>query len=356
MNSKIVKLFKKSVIVSSIAIGSIGLLGATGFYTVVVSGWFPNIQELWVTTAMTTFSHKWLATSFISDTVIQEIMERTKVDDESYTTDTNLITNNVEWEEIKTDDSLDKPEIIEKTKEEIYIEQGYSLMEDGIYFKEVNGSGYKGYLLMVTDPSRVSLAQTRYQFERGDLIKTLVPLHGARVGINAGGFVDGVNYDSNGGQPAGMLIVDSEIIQSNGNTKHSVIGFNQDDVLVLGKMTKQEALDANLRDAVDFKPFLIVNGEAVIKEGNGGWGIAPRTALGQRETGEVIFFCVDGRQAHSIGVDLRVLQDTLLAEGCVNAAMVDGGSSTVMYHTDKGYLNKPSLGHERYINNCWIVK
>ena len=346
-------------------IGLAGLIvvGCLGFYIVVLSGLFPNIQELWVTTAMTTMSHKWLATAFIDEETIQEIMDRVYVDDTGYETDTSLVGNNGNSQVVETPVEEETKEVVEMmelqpaiNKKDTYIEQGYTEMEEGIWFKETSGTGWKGYLLMVEDASRVSLAQTRYQFERGDLIKTLVPLHNARVGINAGGFVDGPNYDSNGGQPAGLLVVDGEIVQSNGNAKHSVIGFNEDNVLVLGKMTKQEVIDAKIRDAVDFKPFLIVNGETVIKEGNGGWGIAPRTALGQRETGEVIFFCVDGRQAHSIGVDIRVLQDVLYEEGCINAAMVDGGSSTVMYHAEKGYLNKPSLGHERYINNCWLVK
>lgn len=348
--------------------------GVVSFYVVVLSGLFPRVQELWVTTAMTTLNHKWLATSFIPEAKINEIMERVKVNDSGYVTDTSLVGQGkpkielykptIEsrlkaFYELTGREMISKPTVEEAllSMKESYKEQGYEELEEGIWFKNASGTGWKGYLLMVEDPSRVSLAQTRYQFERGDLIKTLVPLHNARVGINAGGFVDGPNYDSNGGQPAGLLVVDGEIIQSNGDTEHSVIGFNEDNVLVLGKLTKQEVIDAKIRDAVDFKPFLIVNGEPMMSgDQQGGWGIAPRTAIGQRPTGEVIFLCVDGRQAHSIGCDLRPLQDTLLEEGCINAAMVDGGSSTVMYHADKGYLNKPSLGHERYINNCWLVK
>lgn len=348
----------------SIGVGSVFLTMVLGFYVTIVSGWIPKTQELWVTTAMTTLSHKWLATSFIDEEVINDIMERNKVNDEGYQTDESLVVtkpNNDNGNEViqtgETTPLIPLEEPIEKEPVDTYVEEGYTLLEEGIYTKDVSGTGWKGYLLLVSDPSRVDLVQTRYQYERGDLIKTLVPLHEARVGINAGGFVDGSNYDSNGGTPAGLLIVDGEVINSNGNSKHSVIGFNQDNKLILGKMTKQEAVDANLKCAVDFKPFLIVNGEPMMTgDQQGGWGIAPRTALGQRPTGEVIFLCVDGRQAHSIGCDLRPLQDTLMNEGCINAAMVDGGSSTVMYHTELGYLNKPSLGHERYINNCWIVK
>lgn len=352
----ILRKYKKRIKYACAGIIGIILTGCLSFYLFIVSGLFPTTQELWVTTAMTTLSHKWLATAFISDDTINEIMERTRVDDDEFLTDDSkldipveVVEGEVEVEEEVVEEVIEEP--VDK-----YVEEGYEPLEDGIYFKNASGTGWKGYLLLVTDPSRVSLAQTRYQYERGDLIKTLVPLHNARVGINAGGFVDGPNYDSNGGTPAGLLIVDGELISSNGNKKHSVIGFNRDNKLILGKLTKDEAIEANLRDAVDFKPFLIVNGETVIKEGQGGWGIAPRTAVGQRQTGEVIFLCVDGRQAHSIGCDLRPLQDTLYEEGCINAGMVDGGSSTVMYHADEGYLNKPSLGHERYINNCWIVK
>ena len=325
------------------------LTGVACFYIFIMSGWVKPTQELWVTTAMTTLSHKWLAATFINEETINDIMARSQVDDSGYQTSTGLI-------EIPDSAKEDSNSSASNVQQEDYIDEGYTELEEGIYLKDVSGGTWKGKLMLISDPSRVTLAQTRYQFERGDLVKTMVQTHEARAGINAGGFVDGPNYDSNGGTPAGLLIVDNKLIQSNGDMKHSVIGFNQDNILVLGKMTKQEALDAHLRDAVDFRPFLIVNGEKTIKEGTGGWGIAPRTAIGQRQTGEVIFLCIDGRQpGHSLGTDLDVLQNTLYDEGCINAAMLDGGSSTVMYYKDD-YVNKPSLGHERYINNAWIIQ
>lgn len=340
--------FKKLLRNIGIGLGSVFLIGAGTFYVTVVSGWFPEIQELYVTTAMTTLNHKYLAEWFIDDKTIADIMERTYVDDSQYASDSEMI-------DIPLKD--DEAEIEEA---DTYIEEGYELLEEGLYLKNVGNTGWKGYLMLVTDPSRVSLAQCRQQFVRGDLVRQMVENNGAIAGVNAGGFVDGVNYDSNGGIPAGILVVKGDVISSNGSAKHSLIGFNEDNVLVLGKMTKQEAIDANIRDAVDFRPFLIVNGETVIKEGTGGWGLAPRTAIGQRPTGEVIFLCVNGRLSDgvSVGSDLRDLQDVLLEEGCINAAMLDGGSSTVMYYTKQegGYINKPSLGHERYINNAWIIK
>lgn len=328
----------------------------SSFYVFIVSGWMPKTQEVWVMTAMTTLSHKWLATSFIKEDTINRIMNENKVDDSGYVTNPELIVGNDRLNQNTIKDSVGC-EVERVEPKDPYLEEGYTLMEEGIYIKDVEGTGWKGKLVLVQDSSRVDLVQTRYQWSRGDLIKTLVPLYNARLGVNAGGFVD-PNYESNGGIPAGLLIIDGEVINSSGSARHSVIGINKDNVLVLGKMTKQEAIDANLRAAVDFRPFLIVNGEPMMKgDEQGGWGIAPRTAIGQRATGEMLFLVIDGRQpGYSIGVDLRVLQDTLMSEGAINAAMLDGGSSTVLYHAEKGYINKPSLGHERYINNCWIVK
>lgn len=390
---------KKFLLVLLVLFFIIGFTGILSFYILVIKGESTYLQNLWVTTAMSTMNHQWLATSFIDQETIDNIIEGNKVDDTNLKTDLSLINPQKTTQVIKdtvTKQTIQTVETPDKTfkedtsnssitvdgqyffneidsyiqsmdvlfkeekeeepenKDEEYLAEGYEKLEEGLFKKDVSGKGWKGHLLMVTDPSRVSLVQTRYQFERGDLIKTLVPLHNGIAGINAGGFVDGPNYDSNGGKPAGLLVINGEIIQSNGNMKHSVIGFNEDNILVLGKMTKQEVIDAKIRDAVEFSPFLIVNNELVdIRSGSG--GIAPRTALGQRVTGEVVYLCINGRMPSSVGCDIRTLRDVLAAEKCVNAAMVDGGSSSVMFYRDH-YINKPSLGRERYTNNCWLIK
>ena len=64
---------------------------------------------------------------------------------------------------------------------------------------------------------------------------------------------------------------------------------NKENKLVLGKFTKEQAVSMGIRDAVEFGPFLIVNGKSSFVKGNGGWGIAPRTAIGQRSDGIVLF-------------------------------------------------------------------
>jgi exopolysaccharide biosynthesis protein len=111
-----------------------------------------------------------------------------------------------------------------------------------------------------------------------------------------------------------------------------------------------------IRDAISFGPALIINGKPLIKKGDGGWGIAPRTAIGQRKDGTILLLVIDGRQKSSIGATLKDVQNVLLEYGAYNAANLDGGSSTTMYYNGN-LINSPSdiLG-ERAIPSAFIIK
>ena len=79
----------------------------------------------------------------------------------------------------------------------------------------------------------------------------------------------------------------------------------------------------------------------MITEGDGGWGVGPRTAIGQKKDGTVLFLVIDGRQpGYSIGATLRDVQDILFEKGCYIAANLDGGSSSTLYLNGK-VVNKP---------------
>ena len=129
-------------------------------------------------------------------------------------------------------------------------------------------------------------------------------------------------------------------------------------------MTAKEALNKGVRDAVTFGPFLIVNGKPSFIKGNGGWGTAPRSAIGQRKDGIVLFLIVDGNNKGDLnyngrgGVDLKALIEIFKKYGAYNAANLDGGASTSMAVGSTLY-NKP-LGSgptgERKLPNAWIVK
>lgn len=348
----IIKIIGKIVSWVLLCTVALAILAALAFYILIVSGIFPSLQETWINTAMTTMSHQWLATAFFSDEKIAEVREKHMVDDSGFATDEN---------EIEITEKTEEEKLPEKEEpKDPYVEEGYTLLENGLYLKDVSGDGWKGYLMLISDPMRVKLEDTRRQFICGQKVMTMIDNAGAVAGINGGGFTDGPNYDSNGGTPSGLVIENGVLVHPIDETEieekvYSMVGMNSKGVLVLRHCTAKWAMENDIVSAVSFNPFIIVNGEGVIKHGTGGWGIAPRTALGQRKSGEIIFMVIDGRQVgYSIGADLLPLQETLLAEGCHNAAMMDGGSSTVMIY-NKEFVNKPSLGFERYINNCWVV-
>ena len=82
---------------------------------------------------------------------------------------------------------------------------------------------------------------------------------------------------------------------------------------------------------------------------------APRTAVGIREDGSVLFYTVDGRQkGYSEGLTLEETARRLLDLGCVDAGTMDGGASTVLGaqlpgEDDCAVRNRPSNGQMREV-------
>ena len=86
-------------------------------------------------------------------------------------------------------------------------------------------------------------------------------------------------------------------------------------------------------------------------------GSAPRTAVGQRADGTLVFYTIDGRKSgHSIGATLTQVAQRLIELGCVTALCLDGGGSTTLSVTEPDELtaktiNTPSDGGERSVTN-----
>ncbi|HSA94626.1 MAG TPA: phosphodiester glycosidase family protein, partial [Acidobacteriota bacterium] len=82
----------------------------------------------------------------------------------------------------------------------------------------------------------------------------------------------------------------------------------------------------------------------------------PRTAVGIRADGRILFVTVDGRQPEtSIGMTIAELTSLLLELGAVEAINMDGGGSTTMVVRDK-VVNRPSdLTGERAVSDALLV-
>lgn len=342
--------FKKIAVISLSALLSVALTVVLLFWILIVMGASKTLQETWICTAMHTYTHQYLATWFFSDEKIEEVMNSQKVDDSLY--DSVLP---------GAEENTDAAESVPVIGAELYLSEGYRELSEGVYLKEVSGtsgvSSWVGYAMLISDPARIRLVDTPAQFDHGWTVMEMVESVGGIAGINGGGFNDGPNYDSNGGSPTGLLIENGVLVNPTYESEEvfNMIGFNADGNFILRHTTAKWALENGILNAVSFSPYIVVNGEGMVKNGTGGWGISPRTGIGQRETGEVIFVVIDGRQVgYSIGSDLDGLQKVMLEEKCENGAMMDGGSSTAMVFNGE-YVNKPSLGHERWINNAWVV-
>ena len=315
----------------------------------VLYGPWSYFRNFWITSAMTTMNHQYMAHWFYSDATINEVLANNFVMESTEDTDISLIDVNK--------DNTDKEVYADAYEEKILKrEKGNDL------YKVINisGVGYKGFLVAVYDPSKIKLAMTRYLGTRGETIDVISKNNDALVAINASGFVD-LNEVGTGGEPTGSVVKDGKIIYSSPSPGRSggVIGFTKDNNLILTKDTMKTALTKyNLRDAVEFGPFLIVNGKPSFIKGNGGWGTAPRTVIGQRADGIVLFLIIDGRSTASLGTDMVELTKIMTNYKAINAANLDGGASTGLVVNDI-VTNKPcglrSNGLRR-LPNAWIIK
>ena len=146
-----------------------------------------------------------------------------------------------------------------------------------------------------------------------------------------------------------------------------LIGFDNNNLLRIidlkGKNASAvEALvkEEGIRDAVAFQEEatdannhfvkLIINGESREFKGSGS-GANPRTAIGQRADGSVLLLVTDGRGANGhLGVTAGDLIEIMERYDAVNAANLDGGSSSSMYYNGKYEMTSVTL---YYSNSSW---
>ena len=86
-----------------------------------------------------------------------------------------------------------------------------------------------------------------------------------------------------------------------------------------------------------------------------GGGVNPRTVIGQRADGAVIFLAIDGRQAGSLGGSYADIIDIMQEFGAVNACNLDGGSSTVMLYRDQFGRYDGDTHRQRFEDNVVMI-
>ena len=304
----------------------VGLMTVYGAAMIVLKGPSVTVSNLLTSTMMETRTLKSVARLFFSEEEMETIMNRNSVSDTDEITDS-------ETDFVIDESKKDKIEII-----------------------DIKGPTYEGKLMIVYDPSRIHLAVNSDlgNANEGYFVEEYVKANDAIGGINAGGF-DDPNGQGTGGIAYGIVIQDGELVSGGLDDYNSVIGFNEQNKLIVGNMTGRQALEYGLRDAVTFKPIFIVNYVPVEVTGTGG-GVNPRTVIGQREDGAVLLLVIDGRQTTSLGASYSDCIDIMTQYGAMNAANLDGGSSSVMVYDGKIINNVVSMNGDRKVPTAFIVK
>ena len=284
---------------------------------IVLHGPSKAARDRFVLTVTETSAAKFLANWFLSDETVKSIIEGNAVVGNDDTTDTTLI-------KLPGSDNNQNPEDDPKTD------------INSVQLINIEGKTYRGKLLIVQNPKRVYLGTPAAYGSDKEGISTIdiVKQTNALYGVNGGGFYD--TGKGNGGVPTGrensdgIVISKGNLMWGERNREYEIIGINKKGIMVLGKMTAQAALDSGIVEALNFGPYLVMNGKACEVGGFTEAGLNPRTAIGQRSDGAMLILTIDGRQPSSMGASYEDLIEVMMNYGAVNAANLDGGSSTYM--------------------------
>ena len=304
-------------------------------------------RDLFVSTILETGQMKFLASWYFSEDEILAITNRNGM----ARTEDNVNTDLIEIPSVDENDENPEFDI------------------NGMEVVEISGRSFFAKMLIINDPSRVKLS-TIYpwsDFDKskyGETLEQLVLRGDYAAGINGGEYYSEGNW---GGIPKGLVVCDGVIQYNSPQAGDVVVGFTEDNILMIsdiGNMSveqvQQFVADNKIRDAVSFKDIddgdnnhftkLIINGTSREISGNGS-GANPRTAIGQRADGTVLMLVTDGRGAAGhLGATAQDLISIMQEYGAVNAANLDGGSSSAMYYNGAYEMTSVTL---YYSTSSW---
>ena len=233
---------------------------------------------------------------------------------------------------------------------------------DGVRIERRSGDTYNAHIMIVKNPAQVYMGTSTEKYSTAIPGKRITEVMAENpdviAAINAGAFNDdGTASSYVGSTPLGLVMSNGNCVWTSGKQPglEGFAGFNEDNILVVSKtnLSQSEAENLKIRDGCCFGPVLIVNGEVNLEAYNSGFN--PRTAIGQRADGAVIFVCIDGRQAGSLGGTYADIINIMQEYGAVNACNMDGGSSSVMMYRDT-YGKLGTAGETVMVNNYSLLQ
>lgn len=305
----------------------------------------PSAKKVFVTTLLETGQLKFLASWFVSPAEIQAIVDENSMPS---------FNDKVDTSKIVIDSGINSGNNKENQEQEVEK-------------VEISGKTFFATLLIVKDPSRVSVATIFPWREKGDTLDKIVKDSGAVGGIN-GGIYDSTN--NTGGTPYGVVISDGKILMNDPQQFNGLvlIGLTEDNILQIIDLDDKSpedveklTADLKMRDAVCFPEEksdannhfvqLVINGVPREQNKGAGSGLNPRTAIGQRADGALLLLVTDGRgKSGHLGASAADLINIMSEYGAVNAANLDGGSSSCMYYDNEYLMDSVTF---YYSNTSW---
>ena len=316
-----------------------------------IYGKYDGFRNKIIELSMNSYSYQNVAKYLYPDGLIERYVNREAqiIDLSDDIIDSNLVTDKEIYE------SKEEKEILTHDEDAIY-----KIIDlEGTNY---NGTKYVGKLVAVYDPANVTLSVSPgvgYVLGQnyGQPLTSLARQSGALVAMNAGGFYD-PTWNTNGGVPHGPLIHDGVLITDfrRGFYSGGLVGLTYDNKLVLANWTGEEALNNNVRDAVDWGPFLIVNGKNMFSGQTTTWNTC-RTAIGQRADGIILMIAISGHPSISAGINYADLANLFQKYGAINAGVMDSGASTSLVENGEHILTTWNGHNEvhRWLPDAWVV-
>ncbi len=359
-----------------------------GLYAFVVYTNIPaikNLREAYIETAMQTMSHQWLAELFFPEDMINDVMSRVNAANDEQKGIESKWTHTVEekddnsfyelFDEIDKDSFeaylKDHPEYDKSSLMTIDIneaglddegttiktKQGDQVLavnaKEGVLLVRVKGSGYQGVLAIVKDASKVRCCAAEHIGAYGEFLESFVPRCNGILGMNASGFYDPEGVGT-GGTVDGLAICEGKEYGYHVTYGRKRVEFRTDNKMYI--VDADTSISSDVRDAVEFQPALIIDGEALIDQQSGFRSIQPRAMIAQSKDGDVMMLVIEGRLVgRSLGVGLPECTEILMGYDAYQAMNMDGGTSAVMWY-DGEYVTKCSNTAItcRYLPNAWI--
>ena len=232
--------------------------------------------------------------------------------------------------------------------------------ENGILLIRISGEDYRGVLAIAKEPSRLHLftspgirseAEAAYDQGYGQTAGEIASAHDGLLAISGSGFIDEAGFGT-GGALVGFCRSGGRDSGSHRSWGSKRLELREDNWLYVTEAASE--CGADVRDAMEFEPAMIVDGkrlESYVYTGNN-----PRACVGQTDQGEILMLAIEGRLADSAGCSVGECTGILQLYRAITAMNMDGGTSAMLWYEGEPVIrcSNPRTPEGRELPNAWV--